>query len=147
MQDIKDQAILAMLKQDSKKTIREISTATHLSPTAVYERIRKLESSGVIEAYTIRVNRKKTGQLLSAFCQISLDVHHKDIIEKFEKEITNFEEVMACYHLAGIMDYLLHVSVTDMNAYQDFLKNKLASMENIRKVQSSFVMTEVKSNC
>lgn len=146
MLDQKDRAILAMLKKDCKKTIREISTETHLSPTAVYERIKKLETSGIIEAYTIKLNKKKTGKLLSAFCQISLEVHHKDVIEKFEKEIACFEEVIACYHLAGIMDYLLHVTVDDMNAYQEFLKNKLATMENIRKVQSSFVMTEVKSD-
>lgn len=144
--DQKDVMILNLLKKNSKMTIKEISKATHLSPTPVYERIRKLEAEGIIEAYTIRINPYKLGKRLFIYCQISLEIHHKDVIEKFEQNIVEFEEVIACFHLAGIMDYLLYIAVEDMNAYQDFLKNKLASMENIRKVQSSFVLTEVKND-
>ena len=142
--DSKDKLILDMLKKNSKMTIKEISQSTHLSPTPVYERIKKMENDGVIEAYTIRVDPVKIGKKLFVFCQLSLEIHHKDVIEKFEKNIVEFEEVIACYHLAGIMDYLLYIGVEDMGDYQEFLKNKLASMENIRKVQSSFVLTEVK---
>lgn len=145
MTDKIDLRILDLLLKDSKMTIKEISKATNLSSTPVYERIRKMENEGIIQSYTVRLDKKKLGLGLSVFCQISLEIHHKDIIEAFEARISQFEEVIACYHLAGIMDYLLYISVADMNAYQDFLKNKLASMENIRKVQSSFVLTEVKS--
>lgn len=51
---------------------------------------------------------------------------------------------MECFHVAGNFDYLLKVVVKDMNSYQNFLSNKLATIENIAHVQSSFVMTEIK---
>ncbi|MFZ1703188.1 MAG: Lrp/AsnC family transcriptional regulator [Saprospiraceae bacterium] len=144
MIDDTDKKILLCLQENCKMTIKQISQKTHLSPTPVYERIKKLENEGIIQGYTIKVDRNKLGLGMVVFCQISLEVHHKDVIELFEKQILLFEEVVACYHLAGIMDYLLHVMVKDMDAYQAFLKNKLASMDNIRKVQSSFILTEVK---
>src|SRR5690606_4133595 len=117
--DSKDELIISLLKRNSKMTIKVLSQHTHLSPTPVYERIRKLESEGIIEAYTIRINPVKLGKRLFVFCQISLEIHHKDVIERFEQNIVEFDEVIACYHLAGIMDYLLYIAVEDMNAYQD----------------------------
>ena len=63
----------------------------------------------------------------------------------FELAIAKIEEVMECFHVAGTYDYLLKIVVTDMNQYQDVLTNKLAIIENIGQVQSSFVMTEIKN--
>ncbi len=143
MTDDKDKIILSMLKKNSKMTIKELSQATHLSPTPVYERIRKLENEGIITGYTITVDDRKLGKSLTVFCHISLDIHHKHVIEAFEEEIVLFEEVLACYHLTGIMDYMLHVVVSDMDDFQNFLKNKLAGVKNIRKVQSSFVLSKL----
>ncbi|MBK7525517.1 MAG: Lrp/AsnC family transcriptional regulator [Saprospiraceae bacterium] len=139
-----DKKILSLLTQNSKLTIREISREAHLSPTPVYERIKKMENENIIQGYTIVVNNSKLDLNLVVFCHINLEIHHKDVIEQFEKDILHFEEVIACYHLAGVTDYLLHVIVKDMVAYQEFLKNKLASVKNIRNVQSAFVMEELK---
>jgi Lrp/AsnC family leucine-responsive transcriptional regulator len=144
MIDNTDKKILSLLTQNSKLTIREISREAHLSPTPVYERIKKLENEKIIQGYTIIVDKSKLDLNMVVFCHINLEVHHKDVIENFEDEILQFEEVVACYHIAGITDYLLHVIVKDMVAYQEFLKTKLASVKNIRKVQSAFVMEEIK---
>ena len=65
-------------------------------------------------------------------------------IEKIFKD-KKFNEVIACYHIAGMYDYLIKISVEDMDVYQYFIANKLANIKNIARVQSSFVMTEVKS--
>jgi DNA-binding Lrp family transcriptional regulator len=54
-------------------------------------------------------------------------------------------EVIECHHIAGAYDYLLKVVVSDMDDYQRFVKEKLAALENIGRVQSHFVMTEVKN--
>ncbi|MBK8620795.1 MAG: Lrp/AsnC family transcriptional regulator [Saprospiraceae bacterium] len=125
MIDDKDKMLLTLLKKNSKMTIKELSQATHLSPTPVYERIRKMEKEGIITSYSITVDEKKLGKNLTVFCQISLDIHHKDVIKAFEEEIVLFDEVLACYHLTGIMDYMLHVVVSDMDDFQNFLKTNL----------------------
>jgi DNA-binding Lrp family transcriptional regulator len=79
------------------------------------------------------------------FCNISLIQHEASSIKKFEKDIQQFPEVIECYHIGGMSDYLIKVVAKDMDAYQHFVAKKLASVENIRQVQSSFVMTEVKT--
>ena len=78
------------------------------------------------------------------FCSISLQLHSKPLLIKFEKEVSKLDEVMECYHTTGSADYLLKIVVSDMQGYQDVITNKLAVIENISQVHSSFVMTEVK---
>ncbi|NJN78212.1 MAG: Lrp/AsnC family transcriptional regulator [Saprospiraceae bacterium] len=138
--------ILTFLQQDSKLTNKEIAAQLNLTTTPIYERIKRMERDGVIEKYVALVNPDKVGLQLTAFCDVSLKEHSKEFIEKFEQEISAFSEVNECYHIAGTFDYLLKIFVTDMSAYQNFIINKLATLENIGKVQSSFVMTTVKKS-
>ncbi len=146
MLDEIDKEILRKLQDDSKITIKELSAELHLSPTPIFERIKKLEKESFILGYKSKLNRRKLGLSLMVICNISLNTHQKDFLEKFENDIKNFVEVKDCFHIAGMYDYLLTVLVKDMDAYQYFVSKKLASLDNIGKVQSSFVMTEVKSD-
>ncbi len=139
-----DRSILLLLQKDGKITIKEIAERLNLTTTPIFERVKKLEREGYIKSYKAILDRKKVGFQLMAFCNVTLNQHQKDFIKKFEKDIQRFPEVVECYHVAGMFDYLIKVYAEDMERYQDFLSNKLASLENISKVQSSFVMTEVK---
>ncbi len=139
-----DRSILLLLQKDGKITIKEIAERLNLTTTPIFERVKKLERDGYIKSYKAILNRKKIGLQLMVFCNITLNLHQKDFIKKFEKDIQQFPEVVECYHVAGMFDYLIKIYAEDMEQYQDFLSNKLASLENISKVQSSFVMTEVK---
>ncbi|WP_248333333.1 Lrp/AsnC family transcriptional regulator [Aquimarina acroporae] len=139
-----DKSILLLLQKNGKITIKEISERLNLTTTPIFERVKRLEREGYIKSYKAILDRKKVGLQLMAFCNITLNQHQKDFIKKFEKDIQQFSEVVECYHVAGMFDYLIKIYAEDMESYQDFLSNKLASLENISKVQSSFVMTEVK---
>jgi len=142
--DKTDRSILALLQKDGKITIKEMAERLNLTTTPVFERIKKLEQEGYIKSYKAILDRKKAGFQLMVFCNLTLTLHQTDYLRKFEKEIQQFPEVVECYHVAGMFDYLIKIYAEDMEQYQDFLSNKLASLENISKVQSSFVMTEVK---
>ena len=142
--DTIDKSILLLLQKNGKITIKEIAERLNLTTTPIFERVKKLEKEGYIKSYKAILDRKKVGLQLMAFCNITLNQHQKDFIKKFEKDILQFPEVVECYHVAGMFDYLIKIYVEDMEQYQDFLSNKLASLENISKVKSSFVMTEVK---
>lgn len=144
--DNTDISILAFLQNDSKLTNKEIAAQLNLTTTPVYERIKRMEREGIIDKYVALVNPEKVGLQLTAFCDVSLKEHSKAFIEKFEQEISAFSEVSECYHIAGTFDYLLKIFVPDMSAYQNFIIHKLATLENIGKVQSSFVMTTVKKS-
>jgi DNA-binding Lrp family transcriptional regulator len=134
-----------MLQQHSKMTIKEIAGKLNLTASPIFERIKRLEKEEYITSYRAVIDRKKIGLSLLVFCNISLIQHEATSIKKFEKDIQQFPEVIECYHIGGMSDYLIKVVAKDMDTYQHFVAKKLASVENIRQVQSSFVMTEVKS--
>lgn len=142
--DSYDHRILEALQRDCKLTVKELAQQVGLSATPVHERVKKLERSGVIRAYVALLDPGSIGLNLCAFCNVSLKQHSQEYLIRFEQEVLQFREVLECYHTAGGFDYLLKILVSDMGAYQDFLVNRLAAFEYIGKVQSSFVMTEVK---
>jgi DNA-binding Lrp family transcriptional regulator len=141
-----DRKLLELVQTDAKMTIKELAEQLHLSTTPVFERVKRLEKEGYIDRYVAVLNRKKVGLGLLVMCDVSLKEHNRDYIQQFESAVRQLKEVMECYHIAGAFDYLLKVVVTDMDAYQQFVKEKLATLDNIGRVQSYFVMTEVKSS-
>lgn len=146
MPDPYDIAILQEVQKNAKITIKDLSEKINLSPTPTFERLKKLEKEGYITGYHAKLGIKKLGLSLMVMCNVSLKNHQKDIIEKFQEEIIRFDEVKECYHIAGMYDYLLKIIVKDMDAYQQFVSKKLASLDNIGNVQSSFVMIELKED-
>jgi DNA-binding Lrp family transcriptional regulator len=142
--DHTDKAILRFLQEDAKKTNKEIAGKLDLTTTPVYERIKRLERKGVIQKYIALVDRQKVGLSMLAFCNVSLKEHTKAFLIKFERDVLSLEEVVECYHIAGNYDYLLKVVVKDIETYQRFVAQKLAALENIGRVQSNFVMMEIK---
>jgi len=144
--DAIDRRIIQLLQEDGKMKIKEIAAVLNMTNTPIFERIKRLEKEGYIKAYSAVVDRQKLGFSLVAFCNVTLETHHKTNINQFVHDIEMLSEVVECYHIAGLYDYLLKIYVKDMVDYQDFITNKLASIPNIGRVQSSFVMTEVKNN-
>ncbi|WP_111708835.1 Lrp/AsnC family transcriptional regulator [Lutibacter citreus] len=144
--DTTDKKILNILQQNSKVNIKEIAIKIGLTQTPTYERIKRMEKSGVIKKYIATLNKEKIGYTIEVFCQVSLLVHSKELINRFEKAVSIMEEVIECYHVAGNYDYLLKVIVKDMSSYQNFLKNKLSVLDSVANVQSTFVMSSTKEN-
>jgi Lrp/AsnC family leucine-responsive transcriptional regulator len=142
--DAIDKKLLHFLQTDSKQTNKELSNKLNLSVTAVYERIKKLENQGVISKYVALVKKEKVEKSFVAFCHIKLIQHTQDYVVKFEKEVANLVEVMECYHISGDYDYLLKVIVEDMEAFREFMVNKLTSINHIGSTHSMFVINEVK---
>lgn len=143
--DATDKKILSFLQRDAKMTTKEIAMNLQLSHTAVYERIKKLEKGGVIEKYVAVVNKEKTGNGFVVFCQIKLVQHKHEFVNRFEREVIRFDEVLECYNISGNYDYLLKVVVKNMKAYRDFLNNKLTGLDHIGSAHSTFIINEVKN--
>lgn len=139
-----DKEILRLVQQDAKMTNKEIAARLGMTITPIFERIKRLERDDYVLGYNARIDRHKIDLPIAAYCTISLDSHHFEFLEQFEKDVQQLEEVVECYHIAGMFDYLLKIYVASMEDYQQFVSKKLAKLPNLRKVQSSFVMTEVK---
>ncbi|MBC5862578.1 Lrp/AsnC family transcriptional regulator [Flavobacterium turcicum] len=143
--DVIDKKILELVQNDSKKTTKELSIKLNLSVTAVYERVRKLEREGIIEKYVAIVNKSKVEKGFLVFCHLKLIQHSREYIQIFEKEVAQLSEVVECYHVSGDYDYILKIVVKDMEAYRQFLINKLTSLSHIGSTHSTFMIDEIKN--
>jgi DNA-binding Lrp family transcriptional regulator len=142
--DQKDLAILKLLQQNARITVKEISDKVHLSTTPVHERIKRMEEAGVIKQYAALVDLSKVKKGLMVICYVSLKQHSKTVGAKFIKAIQEMSEVIECYNISGEFDFMLKVVVENMDTYYDFHVNKLSEVENIGNVQSVFVMGVIK---
>jgi DNA-binding Lrp family transcriptional regulator len=142
--DAKDLSILALLQQNARMTVKEIAAKIHLSTTPVHERIKRLETTGVIKQYATLLDHTKVRKGLIAICYVSLKEHNKTAGSKFIKAINAMTEVIECYNISGEFDFMLKVVSEDMNAYHDFHVNKLSQVENMGHVQSVFVIGIIK---
>lgn len=142
--DKNDLAILKLLQENARITVKEISEKIHLSTTPVHERIKRLEQSGVIRQYVTLVDHAKVKKGLMVICYVSLKEHSKNAGVKFIKTINELNEVIECYNISGEFDFMLKVVEENMDSYYDFHVNRLSQIENMGNVQSVFVMGVIK---
>ncbi len=140
-----DLEILNEIQENSKITHKQLSLKLNLSPTAVFERIKKLERTGIIKGYSAILSRKALGKELMVFSHIKLERHSQQNITEFENQINFLKEVHECFHVSGDYDFILKMSFSDMDSYRDFLVNKLTIIPCIASSHSIFVIDEVKN--
>ncbi len=142
--DKTDRRLLSLLQHNARLTNKELAQDLRLTITPVFERIKRLEKRGIITRYVALADKEKLGKQLTAFCNVSLKEHTKEIIRNFEKQIVRLPEVMECHHVAGRNDYMLKVVTDNMASYHHFIYNELTTIQGIGNVNSSFVMKEIK---
>ncbi|MBT2620226.1 MULTISPECIES: Lrp/AsnC family transcriptional regulator [Chryseobacterium] len=140
-----DRKLLLFLQEDSKQTTKELSYKLGLSVTAVYERIRKLENTGVISKYVALLDKHKIERDFMVLCHVKLIQHKKEYVLQFEKEVMDLQEVTECFHVSGDYDYILKICVQDMADYRNFMLTKLTTLQHIASTHSSFMISEVKN--
>jgi Lrp/AsnC family leucine-responsive transcriptional regulator len=141
-----DKKLINILQIDSKTTTKKLANELNLSVTAIYERIKKLEKKGVIKKYVAVINREKIQRDFIVFTQVKLVQHHHQYIEKFEKEVLQFNEVLECYNISGDYDYFLKVAVENMKSYRNFINFKLTTLNHISSTHSTFIIDEVRNS-
>ena len=140
-----DKKLLFELQIDSKQSIKQLAEKVNLSVTPVHERIKKLESSGIIKNYAAVIDPKLLGKQLLVYCQVTLVNHQGKLFEEFEEYVANLEEVLEASYIAGSYDFLLKLLLDDMDAYQNFVVHKISQLEIISQIKSSFVIRTIKN--
>ena len=146
MLDIKDKKLLILLQTDAKKTTKQLAQELDLSVTAVFERIKKLEKQKVISKYVALLDNEKIQKNFVVLSHVKLIQHRKDYISQFENEISQFPEVLECFHVSGDYDYILKICVRDIQEYREFMVEKLTNLQQIASTKSSFMIKEVKNS-
>lgn len=144
MIDDTDRKILHELQRDSRLSVRQLAARVHRSATPVHERLRRLEETGVLKAYTIEIDREKAGCGFTVFCNVRLSNISSEIHEAFAREVLHMAEVSECHNISGDYDYMLKVEVPDMKAYRRFVTDQLGRLPMLDSVHSVFVMDTIK---
>lgn len=124
-----DKGILNALKDNGRATASQIGKQVNLSVPAVAERIRKIEQSGLIEKYSVKINPQKTEYLLLAFILVNIDATQN--VQSFREKIVQAPCVLECHHIAGPNDYLLKVRVRNTGELEVFLTDCLKKIEGV----------------
>lgn len=143
MLDDMDIKILRILQQDCTRPVADIGKEVGLSTTPCWRRIQKLEEAGIIQKRVALLDATKVNAGVTVFVSIKTDQHSLAWLEKFHASVKDFPEVMGFYRMSGEIDYLLHVVVPNIEAYDAFYK-KLISHVEIAKVSSAFAMEQIK---
>jgi len=142
--DAIDLHILRELQADARISNVELARRVNLSPSPCLARVRALERTGILDRYVALLDPAKVGLGVSVFISVTLERQVERDLERFEKEISAFDEVMECYLMTGDFDYLLRILVSDVAELQRFIVEKLATLTNVAKIKSSFALKQVK---
>ena len=139
-----DAELLNLLQLDGELTYKELAGKLNRSKTNVVERVKKLRAEGFIDRYVALVDPQKIKSIFVAFPLVQLKSHGKSDIEGFKQEMNLHEEVMECYHITGNFDFMLKIATSDMIAYNDFLRDRIAIHPQVGTIQSFLVLSQSK---
>ena len=142
--DAIDRKILAVLQADASLSVAEIGQRVGLSSTPCWKRIQRLEAEGVIHKRVAIVDQEKIGLGVTVFVSIETGDHSQAWLTHFAEVVQAMPEVMEFYRMAGDVDYMLRVVVTDIQGYDGFYKRLIAAVP-LKNVTSRFAMEKIKS--
>jgi Lrp/AsnC family transcriptional regulator len=139
-----DREILRLISADASLSLAEIATQVGLTPTPCWKRIRRMEESGIILRRVAVIDPAKIGLPVSVFVEVETADHSGEWLERFAKVVGSLPEVVDAWRMSGDVDYLLHVVVPDIAAYDDFYR-RLIGQVKLRNVSSRFSMERLKA--
>ena len=142
--DPTDLKILRWLQTDASMTNVELAEKINLSPSPTLARVKRLQSEGVISKVVALADPRALGLKVNVFVRVSLEKQESGVLEKFERAVSKFDEVMEVYLMTGDEDYLLRIVVPDIQALERFILEHLTKIPGIKNIKSSFALKQVK---
>ncbi len=139
-----DRRILRVLQNDGRITNAALAEKVGLAASPCLRRLKALEDDGVIKGYRAMVNRKALGLEVEAFVFIKLEQSEPGWRTRLVERLKGYEEVIACYALAGEVDLIVHAVAKDIESFGEFTMNRLLTLPGVADVRSSFVLSSIK---
>jgi Lrp/AsnC family transcriptional regulator len=140
-----DLSILAILQTDASKTSSDVADMVSMSQSPCWRRINRIEQDGLIRKKVALLDRHVLGMDLVVFATINLTASGRQNLQEFELSVENFDEVVECYTMTGIWDYMLKIIVKDIRNYESFVRDRLLCLPMIREIHSHIAVTEIKN--
>ncbi|MQR00853.1 Lrp/AsnC family transcriptional regulator [Glaciimonas soli] len=144
--DNHDLAILRVLLNDSRKSLQDIGHEVGLSTTSCWNRIKRMETAGAIQGYTVKVDLAQLGYQDTVIVQVNLESHTDETLYEFGRVLATIPEIVEAYLVSGDYDYYIRIAVQDTKDYERLLREKLYKIPGIRHSKSSFVLRTLKKS-
>lgn len=140
-----DRQILCCLQKNARMNASAIGEEISMSVSAVIERIKKLESSGILKRYTICLDEEKLGNDVLAFVEVSIE-HYKynEVLKGIQEYINSCPQILECHVVTGNCDILLKVVTETMKTLEGIL-NGLKDVNGVSYTRTSIVMSSLKN--
>lgn len=142
--DSADRLMLRLLQADGSMSSIAVGEQLSLSTTPTWRRRKRLEEEGVITGYEAIINRRAVGLNLTAFVQISFNMHSDKAADVFESVMRSNPYVLSCHKVTGSADYILQIVAADLDAYGEFVEKVLRTQPGISSIHSSLALREIK---
>jgi len=139
-----DREILRLISADASLSLAEIAAQVGLTPTPCWKRIRRMEEAGIILRRVAVIDPAKIGLPVSVFVEVETADHSSEWLQQFANVVGSMPEIIDAWRMSGDVDYLLHVVVPDIAAYDDFYR-RLIGQVKLRNVSSRFSMERLKA--
>ncbi|MCR9137941.1 MAG: Lrp/AsnC family transcriptional regulator [Alphaproteobacteria bacterium] len=143
--DERDLKLLSVLQAEGRITKNDLAKRINLSSTACWERLKRLETHGVIEGYGARVSASVFGPRTTIIMQAELDSHRSPDFIRFEKTIEQISEIVECWAVGGGVDYFLKFVCRDIDSYQRLVDRMLDRNIGLKRYYTFIVTKTVKS--
>jgi Lrp/AsnC family leucine-responsive transcriptional regulator len=134
--------ILKILQKKARIPNVEIARQVGLAPSAVLERIRKLEKQGIIEGYEVRLNPKFFRKGLVAFLTVKTNEHADDVA--IGKKLAHRPKVQEVHYVAGDDSFLVKVRGTDLEEIDRLIREKIKSIEGVVSIKTAIAFSTYK---
>lgn len=143
--DSYDLKILETLQRDGRIAKVKLAEAVNLSTSPAWERLKKLEDSGIIAGYHAQVDLKKLGAVTEVLVEVTLARHQAEDFRRFETGIQAIPEVVDCWATGGGFDYMMRLVVADVDGYQRLMDRLLEGAIGIDRYFGYVVTKPVKA--
>jgi DNA-binding Lrp family transcriptional regulator len=138
--DTIDRRILDLLSTDGRASIREVAERARIGRATAYNRIQRLQHSGVVRGFTVVLDPRKAGAGLAAYVYIKIDQHAWRTVGQLVAQLPGVEHVSL---VSGEFDLLVLVRVRDPSDLRDVILEQLPAIEGVTATQTTFVLDEV----
>ncbi len=140
-----DIEILKLLQRDATLSTTTIAERINISQSPCWRRVSRLEQEGLIRRRVALLDRAALGMEVVVFATINLTSIGRQNLIEFEQDIVRYPEVIECYTMTGIWDYMLKIVTRDIRHYEEFVRNTLIASQSIRELHSHMAVTEIKN--
>jgi Lrp/AsnC family transcriptional regulator len=140
-----DVQILKLLQRDATASTASIAEQINVSQSPCWRRINRLEQEGFIKGRVALLDREALGMEVVVFATVNLTSTGRQNLLEFEREIVRYPEVVECYTMTGIWDYMLKIVTLDIRHYEVFVRNTLTANPSVRELHSHMAVTEIKN--